>query len=45
MTRMLALAVVLISAVGLSACANTARGVGKDVRNNGQATAKAVRGY
>jgi|GEM_PF-5060261 len=43
--RLLAVAALIASTVGLSACANTARGMGHDVQNNAQATKKAVRGY
>lgn len=42
--KMTAVFAMLACAVMLSACTNTARGVGRDVVNNGQAAGKAVRG-
>ncbi|GLK75932.1 hypothetical protein GCM10008171_11860 [Methylopila jiangsuensis] len=43
--RLAPLVLVLAACVTLAACANTARGVGRDTKNNVQATEKAVRGY
>ncbi|MBB3974517.1 EncA/B family entericidin [Hansschlegelia beijingensis] len=44
MIRLLAVVALIASTAALSACANTARGVGRDVQNNAAATEKAVRG-
>jgi predicted small secreted protein len=41
-TRFLAICSILIAALMMSACANTVRGVGKDVRDTGRAVADSV---
>lgn len=44
-SRIVLIAAFIASTLALAGCANTVRGVGRDVNNTGQATAKAVRGY
>lgn len=44
MARLVAVFALVAYTVTLAACANTARGVGRDVKNNGEATVKVVRG-
>lgn len=44
LSRLFVVAALIASAVALSACTNTVKGVGRDVHNDAQATAKAVRG-
>ncbi len=41
----IAVAALLVSTLALGACSHTARGMGADAQNNGQAVKKAVQGH